>query len=75
MDNKNEYNEIINIFDLMLNENYKILKILFDDAGYYIFNIYLKAIKIGEIGKKRKNDIRIRIKIKNKNDLAKFNVV
>ena len=22
MDNKNEYNEIINIFDLMINENY-----------------------------------------------------
>ena len=68
MDNKDEYNEIINIFDLMFNENYKILKILFDDVGYYIFKIYLKAFKIGEIGKKKENDIGIKIKIKNKND-------
>ena len=70
MDNKEHYNEIINIFDIMFKENFKILKILFDDVGYYIFKIYLKAIKIGEIGKKKENDIGIKIKIKNKNDFV-----
>ena len=70
MDNKEHYNEIINIFDIMFKENFKILKILFDDVGYYIFKIYLKAIKIGEIGENKENHIGITIKINKKNDIV-----
>ena len=66
MDNENEYKKIINLFNYMFNKNFQILKILFDDVGYYIFKIYLKATVIGDV--LNENYIGIKIKIKNIND-------
>ena len=42
-----------------------IKKIYYEYVGVYIFKIYLKAVKIGEINKKQ---IGIKIKIKNRNE-------
>ena len=47
-------------------EYFKLMKILFEDIGFLVFKIYLKAIKVGEL--KDKKEIGINIKIREKND-------
>ena len=47
-------------------EYFKLMKILFEDIGFLVFKIYLKAIKVGEL--KDKKEIGINIKIREKDD-------
>ena len=49
-------------------EYFKLIKILFEDIGFLVFKIYLKAYKVGEL--KNKKEIGINIKIKDKNDFV-----
>jgi len=59
------YDIIIHMCKLFFDPFFEIKKIYFDNAGVYIFKIFLKAVKVGEINKKK---IGIKVKIKNRNE-------
>ena len=62
-----EYHDIISQMCILFFEPFfDIKKIYYENIGVYIFKICLKAVKVGEINKKKK--IGIKIKIRNRNE-------
>ena len=57
---------IIHMCKIFFEPFFDIKKIYYENVGVYIFKTYLKAVKIGEIDKKK---IGIKIKIKNRNEI------
>ena len=56
--------QLENIF----NSNFKILRVLYDDIGYLVFKVFLKAFKSGEID--NKDEIGIKFIIRQRNDIV-----
>ena len=61
-----QYHDIISqMCKIFFDPFFEIKKIYYEYVGVFIFKIYLKAVKVGEINKKK---IGIKIKIKNRNE-------
>ena len=80
---KNIYNYdnhiyIIKRVKMAFNPFFKINNIVFENIGVYIFKVFLKAIKVGEINDKKIIGIKIKIKEKNEyieNEIRKNNLL
>ena len=70
--------KLIKKFQKLFSPYFKIVNIFFENIGVYIFKIYLKAIKKGEINDKKKIGIKIKIKERNEyieNEIRKNNLL
>jgi hypothetical protein len=56
----------------MFKPNFEIIRVLFDDIGYLVFKVFLKAIKTGVID--NKEEIGIKFIIKEKKDIIENEV-
>ena len=80
---KNIYNydnhiSIIKMVKMAFNPFFKINNIVFENIGVYIFKVFLKAIKVGELNDKKIIGIKIKIKEKNEyieNEIRKNNLL
>ena len=52
----------------IFNSNFKIIRVLYDDIGYLVFKVFLKAFKSGEID--NKDEIGIKFIIRQRNDIV-----
>ena len=76
--NYDNHNYIIKMVKMTFNPFFEINNIFFENIGVYIFKVFLKAIKVGELNEKKIIGIKIRIKEKNEyieNEIRKNNLL
>ena len=62
-----EKKEVMIQLENIFNSNFKILRVLYDDIGYLVFKVFLKAFKSGEID--NKDEIGMKFIIRQRNDI------
>ena len=63
-----EKNEVMIQLESIFNSNFKIIRVLYDDIGYLVFKVFLKAFKSGEID--NKDEIGIKFIIRQRDDIV-----
>ena len=76
--NYDNHNSIIKMIKMTFNPFFEINNIFFENIGVYIFKVFLKAVKVGELNEKKIIGIKIKIKEKSEyieNEIRKNNLL